>query len=291
MSRALKRNILAILTIILWSITFPITRFIGNELDPKYIAFIRILSAAVLLTFIWFIQKERKAPQKKDFLLFILSGAAGFGIYLIVFSLGLRTITSAESSVIIAITPILVAIFSNFILNEKLSIPCWLTIFGAFIGVAILMLWEQGIDLKPGMLWTLCASILFAIYNMLNRNLSLKGYSSIDIVTFSMIVSVVLLIWAAPGSIDAVMHTRALPTLLAVMIGLLSSAIAYALWGGALSLADKSTEVTNYMFVTPVFATLEGILFLHESPNPGTYIGGGLVIIMIVLFNVFKEKE
>ncbi len=290
MSRALKRNILAILTIILWSITFPITRFIGNELNPIYIAFIRITSAAALLTLIWFFQKERKIPAKSDLFLFILSGAAGFGLYLIVFSLGLRTITSAESSVIIAVTPILVAVFSSILWKEKLSIPCWLTILGAFLGVAILMLWEQGIDLKPGMLWTLCASLLFALYNMINRNLSAKGYSSIDIVTFSMIVSVVLLIWAAPGSIDAVIHTRALPTLLAVMIGLLSSAIAYALWGGALSLADRSTEVTNYMFVTPLLATLEGIIFLHESPTAGTFIGGGLVIATIVLFNILNDK-
>ena len=290
MNRSLKRNLLAIGTIIFWSTAFPVTRMIGDALTAANLAFIRILSAAIFLMIIWLARKDRKAPEKDDILLFILSGATGFGIYLIVFSQGLKTITSAESSVIIAFTPVLVAILSRVIYKEKLPVIGWISIFGAFAGVAILMLWDNGLNIKAGMLWTLSASCLFAVYNLLNRKLSSKGYSSIDIVTFSMLISVIMLIWTVPSAAAQIQAASITPVLLAIYLGVFSSAISYALWGAALALADKSSEVTNYMFVTPMLATLEGIIWLKELPTIGTYLGGGLIIVMIVLFNLTKDR-
>lgn len=291
MNRSLKRNLLAIGTIIFWSTAFPVTRMIGDALTATNLAFIRILSAAVFLLIIWLLRKDRKLPKKEDILLFILSGATGFGIYLIVFSQGLKTITSAESSVIIAFTPVLVAILSRVIYKEKLSVLGWISTFGAFAGVAILMLWDNGLDIKAGMLWTLTASCLFAVYNLLNRKLSGKGYSSIDIVTFSMIISVIMLLWTVPSAVSQIQAAPLSAVFSAVYLGVFSSAISYALWGAALALADKSSEVTNYMFVTPMLATLEGIIWLRELPTTGTYLGGGLIIAMIILFNLTKDRK
>lgn len=115
MNRTLKKNILAIGTIIFWSTAFPVTRLIGGSLSAISLAFTRCVVAGIFLSIVWFSNKNRKIPAKKDIFYFIVTGATGFGIYLVVFNQGLKTITSAESSVIIAFTPVLVAILSRII--------------------------------------------------------------------------------------------------------------------------------------------------------------------------------
>ena len=56
--------------------------------------------------------------------------------------------------------------------------------------------------------------------------------------------------------------------------------------GKAMSYAERTSEVTNFMFVTPLLSTIMGFIILHEVPNAGTFIGGAIIIISIVVFNL-----
>ena len=53
-----------------------------------------------------------------------------------------------------------------------------------------------------------------------------------------------------------------------------------------MSYAERTSEVTNFMFVTPLLSTIMGFIILHEVPNAGTFIGGVIIIISIVVFNL-----
>lgn len=290
MSRTIRRNMLAIATILLWSTAFPTTRGIAGQLAASELAFARCLIAAICLLIMWLFQKERKLPAIKDVVFFALAGFTGFSGYLLAFNIGLRSITAAEASVIVALTPIGVAVISHFALGEKLKTLGWVSTFGAFAGVAILMLWGNGLHVQPGMLWILLAALQFTSYMLLNRLLTSKGYSSLDIVTWSMVIAALTLIWALPSTVHTLPELSIGVLIAIIYLGVLPSGVSYVLWSAALALANKSSEVTNYMFVTPLLATIEGIIFLSEAPTPGTYIGGGLIIVMLVLFNISKDK-
>lgn len=290
MNSKLKQHGLSILTCLIWSSAFPVTRIAGESMAPGAIALLRCISALFVLLLIWALRRDRKLPEKKDILYFIASGVTGFGLYLILFTAGLKTVTSAESSVIIALTPVIVAVLASVIFKESVSLTGWLAIAGSFAGVVILMLWGSGLQIRPGMLFTLAASILFAIYNLISRKLSAKGYDSIDIVTFSMVSAVILLMYYLPETIESVHTASPAAILMTVFLGVFPSALAYVTWGKALSLAGKASEVTNYMFVTPLFATCLGIILLGEVPTAGTYLGGTLIIVMAFLFTVAEKK-
>lgn len=290
MNRKIKQHGLSVLTCLIWSSAFPVTRIAGESLSPGSIALMRCVSALFVLLIIWAFRKDRKMPEKRDILYFIASGATGFGLYLILFTAGLKTVTSAESSVIIALTPVLVAVLASVIFKESVSLTGWLAIAGSFAGVVILMLWGHGLQIRPGMVFTLAASVLFAVYNLISRKLSAKGYDSIDIVTFSMAFSVIILMIYLPETVQAVQHAPCSAILLTVFLGVFPSALAYVTWGKALSIADKASEVTGYMFVTPLFATCLGIILLNEVPTAGTYIGGILIVSMAFLFNIAEKK-
>jgi drug/metabolite transporter (DMT)-like permease len=75
-----------------------------------------------------------------------------------------------------------------------------------------------------------------------------------------------------------------------IALGVLSGAIAYLCWALALSKADSTSEVTNYMFVTPLLTTFLGFILICEAPYVSAYIGGAFVLAGVLLVNRKKTS-
>lgn len=276
---------LSFLSVFLWASAFPLTKVAQQQFTSIPLGFLRCTVAAIFLIIIGKCCHIR-LPQKKHIPLFFVSGGLGFTGYMITFNTGILTLTSATSSIIIAVTPILTAIVASNLYKEKIKPIGWAAIAAAFIGVLILLLWEGVFSINIGLIWTVGAAIVFCGYNIMTRKLSAMGYNALEIVTYSMICGAILLgFWAGDGLhqlADASMsHIIAL-----IYLGALPSATAYFTWGKAMSYAERTSEVTNFMFVTPLLSTIMGFIILHEVPNAGTFIGGAIIIISIVVFNL-----
>lgn len=274
----------AFLTIFIWASAFPVTKIAQEYFSAYSLGFLRCGIAAVLLLLLGRVRHIR-LPQKGDVPLFLLSGALGFSFYLVTFNTGILTLTSATSSIIIAITPILTAIAAIRLYGERLTTPGWVSILAAFCGVSVLLLWDGIFSINIGLLWTFAATVSFSGYNLLNRRLSFMGYSALEIVTYSMLCGTILLaFWSAQGFRE--LSCAPLRNLSALLyLGALPSAAAYFFWGEAMSHAERISDVTNFNFITPLLSTLMGFLILREVPNMGTLIGGAIIIASIIIFN------
>ncbi|WP_352400991.1 DMT family transporter [Anaerotignum sp.] len=276
---------LGFLTVFLWASAFPLTKIVQEQFTSYPLGFLRCSIAAILLLVIGKLCHIHK-PKKEDIPWFFLSGGLGFTLYMITFNTGIQTLTSATSSIIIAITPILTAIVATKLYNEIIQPIGWLAILMAFVGVLILLLWEGVFSINIGLVWTICAAFVFCGYNILSRRLSQKGYSSLEIVTYSMLCGAILLgFWSIQG-IQQLAHSDLKHISALIYLGAFPSAAAYFFWGKAMSLAQRTSEVTNFMFITPLLSTIMGFIILKEIPNMGTFIGGALIIISIVVFNL-----
>lgn len=276
---------LSFLSVFLWASAFPLTKVAQQQFTSIPLGFLRCTVAAIFLIIIGKCCHIR-LPQKKHIPLFFVSGGLGFTGYMITFNTGILTLTSATSSIIIAVTPILTAIVASNLYKEKIKPIGWAAIAAAFIGVLILLLWEGVFSINIGLIWTVGAAIVFCGYNIMTRKLSAMGYNALEIVTYSMICGAILLgFWAGDGLHQlagaCMSHIIAL-----IYLGALPSATAYFTWGKAMSYAERTSEVTNFMFVTPLLSTIMGFIILHEVPNAGTFIGGAIIIISIVVFNL-----
>ncbi|WP_418921154.1 DMT family transporter [Anaerotignum faecicola] len=276
---------LSFLSVFLWASAFPLTKVAQQQFTSIPLGFLRCTVAAIFLIIIGKCCHIR-LPQKKHIPLFFVSGGLGFTGYMITFNTGILTLTSATSSIIIAVTPILTAIVASNLYKEKIKPIGWAAIAAAFIGVLILLLWEGVFSINIGLIWTVGAAIVFCGYNIMTRKLSAMGYNALEIVTYSMICGAILLgFWAEDGLHQlagaSMSHIIAL-----IYLGALPSATAYFTWGKAMSYAERTSEVTNFMFVTPLLSTIMGFIILHEVPNAGTFIGGVIIIISIVVFNL-----
>ena len=280
-----KVFMLAFMTVFLWASAFPLTKVAQQQFTSIPLGFLRCSAAAIFLIIIGKLNHIRM-PQKKHIPLFFISGGMGFTGYMITFNTGILTLTSATSSIIIAVTPILTAVVASKLYKEKIKPIGWCAIACAFIGVLILLLWEGVFSINVGLLWTLGASVVFMGYNIMTRRLGAMGYNALEIVTYSMICGAILLgFWAAEGFQQLAGATPS-HIIALLYLGAFPSATAYFLWGKAMSYAEKTSEVTNFMFVTPLLSTIMGFMILKEVPNAGTFIGGAIIIASIIVFNL-----
>lgn len=286
MNSKTKMNLMASCTILLWASAFPMTKIAVSHFSSNALAFLRCSMAAIFLIVVGRLNHIGGVHRKKDILWFILSGGTGFALYMVTFNTGIKTITSATSSLIIALTPIFTAAMASKLYHETIRPFGWCMIGLAFSGVAVLLLWKGVLSINVGMLWTIAAAVVLSIYNIVNRKLSFMGYTALEIVTYSIACGVFLLLGFSFQGISQMATANPGEIFSVIYLGVMPSATAYFLWGKAMSLSEKTSEVTNYMFITPLISTIMGFIMLHEVPNAGTFIGGAIIISSVVLFSI-----
>ena len=273
----------AIITIIFWALAFVFTRLGLQYFDVYSLSFLRYLAASItLLVIICFIKINR--PKKEDLFSFILSGALGFFLYVILFNKGTALVSASTSSIIIATVPVFTALLATFFYKERLKIYQWLAIGIEFMGILVLTLMNGSFSINEGVLWLLIAALCLASYNILQRKLT-KTYSALQASTYSIFFATIMLCIFLPGSINKAIHAPLIQMLYVLILGVFSSAIAYIAWAKAISLAEKTTYVSNYMFVTPFLTTILGFIMINEIPDKATILGGIIILSGLFIFN------
>jgi drug/metabolite transporter (DMT)-like permease len=275
------------ITILFWSLAFILTRLTLQYISAFPLGFLRYAIASFALVVI--VLTARISPPKlADLKWFFLSGFFGFFLYMITFNKGIATVTAATSSVIIATAPVITALLAGLFYREKLSAIQWTATAVEFSGVVLLSLMNSIFSLNSGLLWLLLAALSLGIYNLLQRKLT-KTYSGLQAAAYSIFAGTIMLAIFLPG---AVQETRAAPPiqlLYIAILGVFSSAIAYVTWAQALKKAERTSSVSNYMFITPFLTTLLGFVLTHEKPD-GSTIAGSLVILTGVLIFNFGDR-
>ena len=291
MSNKIKSYLFAVAAIIFFASSFPFSRFGLKHFSPEALGFLRCALASIALLIIGKFNKLRAPFKLKHIGLFFLSGALGFALYLIFFNIGLRSITAATGSIIIATTPIMTASAASIIYGEKISKAGSISILTAFCGVLVIILWEGILSVDIGILWTMLAAVSFCGYNILSRKLAKMGYTSIEIVTYSVICAAIIL---SPFCIEGYKELisadfKYIGSLL--YLGIFTSALGYFFFNKGIEIAEKTSDVTNFIFVNPLIASLLSYLALGETLNAGTAIGGAIIIASIIVFALKGEQK
>jgi len=208
--------------------------------------------------------------------------------------MGLATLSSATGSIITAASPILTSIAVFKLYGEKINLIGWFSIACAFIGVAVLLLWNGILSINIGILWMFLCAAVFAGYNVLNRKFSEAGYTAMEVVTYSALFAAIQMLIFLPQAVNEVMQASLTSNLAALYLGIMTSGVAYYFWSKAILLAERTSEVSNYLFINPLIAAIIGFLMLHEIPDIGTFLGGAIIIASVIVFSIKgspKETE
>lgn len=276
-------HIYAMVTIIFWSLAYVLTRLALQYFTPFSLGFLRYFVASCTLLIV-LVLTRMKPPKREDLPYFILAGALGFFFYMIAFNLGQKTVTASTGSIVIATVPLLTAFIARFIYKERLSVIQWLALIIEFAGVAVLALMNGILTFNVGLVWLFFAALALSLYNLLQRKLT-KKYTALQTSAFSIFFGTILLAVFLPASVKEVFNAPPIQWLYLVILGVFSSAIAYVAWSKAFAKAEKTSQVSNYMFVTPFLTSLLGFLLAGEIPEPSTLIGGGIILFGVFIFN------
>jgi drug/metabolite transporter (DMT)-like permease len=275
-------HLYAAVTILFWSMAFVFTRLGLRYFSAFSLGLLRYLVASALLIAVALVTRMRP-PARKDIPWFLLSGAAGFGVYMVIFNLGSRSVSASTGSVLLATTPILTALLARVFYREKLRVVQYIAIGVSFTGVIVLTVLHGGFTGGSGIGYMLASALLVSLYNILQRRLT-RTYTALQSTAISIFIGTLMLCVFLPGAVAEVSSAPPIQILYVVILGVFSSAVAYCSWSKALSLATNTSSVSNYMFITPFLTTLLGLWLAGEPVELSTVIGGSLIISGLLLF-------
>ena len=273
----------AFITVLCWAPTFVMSHMLAPYFSPAALGCLRYMLAAVILSSIIAFRKM-KLPEWKDILYLAFAAVCGFSLYMIIFNHGTSMVTAATSSVIIAMAPVFTGILASILFGEKLRSLQWFAMGLQFAGVLVLVLAGNSFSFNAGALWLLLCAFMLGFYNIIQRRFA-KKYPPFLVSAVTIILGGLELLWAMPQGIREFQAAPPQMRFYVIFMGIFASSIAYVTWTIAFSKAENTSQVANYSFVTPFFATLLGFLLNNEVPGASTIIGGLMILAGAVLFN------
>ena len=276
----------AFIAIFFWATAFVLTKVVLKEVDVTTLGVLRYFFASIIVIFI-LIKQKISLPKLKDIPAFVFAGFSGYAGYIVFFNMATLLSSPSTLSVINALAPAITAIVAYFIFNEKIQIIGWISMGISFCGILILTLWNGTLTVNKGVIYMLIGCVLLSLYNISQRYLT-KKYSSFDVSMYSMLIGGILLVVYSPSSVRNIFSISFNSLILIIYMSVFPSIISYFFWTKAFEIAKHTTEVTSFMFVTPVLATLMGIIILGDIPKLSTLIGGVVIILGMIIFNKTK---
>lgn len=269
-----KMQLLLIGTMAIWGLNISAVKVLTGYLDPLIVACLRMVLAAIVinLTLAWSRRPVRLlAITAGQWMRFIACGFLMVYVNQILFTTGMQTASATNSSLIMALSPLVASILAALVFREPLTGVRLLGIVLGFGGVSTVVFSNSDAALA-GANWgdaqIFAAMFTFVVGGMLIQNLA-RHFNALVISTFIYTIGAVLLSVhlyfskTVEFSLEAVLLPGLWPLALLVFTGIVATAICNMLWNRAIAeLGVARTSVFQYWI--PVFGVGFAMLLLGE---------------------------
>jgi len=292
-----SRNIaflLAFLAALIYGVSFTVAK----EVMPLYVQpfgfiLLRVLGATLLFWSVGiFLKKER--IEVKDYPRLFLAAVFGIALNQLSFFKGLSMTTPINASVIMVCSPIIVLIFSSFLLNEKATKKKLLGIFVGLFGAVILIVFGKDTGLATnaslGNLLVLVNASSYALYLILIKNLT-KKYHAITLAKWLYLIGLIMVVPFGFSELSMVQwNTMPMPILLRIgFIIVFTSFLTYMFNLFAIK-ELKPTTLSIFIYLQPVIASSYALMVGSDSLN-FIKIAATVLIFIGVYLVTRKPKE
>jgi drug/metabolite transporter (DMT)-like permease len=303
---------LLLLMTLIWGTNYSIVKRAFVEIDPQAFNALRMtIASIVFLLIIVVIRTLRRgvvdqpagqphavasiwhtpAPiTRADWIGFAALGVVGHAGYQYLFIGGLALTTVANSSLLLAATPVVIAIISAIRGEERIAPLHWAGAALSLAGIYIVV--GHGMSLGAGSLrgdaMMLAAVFCWAIYTLGARHLMVR-HSPVGVTGVSMAIGACLyvpLVWGHIASTDWARLT--IVTWIAIVYSsLFALCVAYTIWYVAVRQIG-SARTSVYSNLIPIVAMLTAVLFLGEHFTFARVAGATAVLVGVALTRVGK---
>ncbi len=288
--------ILLILTTLFWSGNFVLSRGMNAEIPPLTLSFWRWAVALIILSLFTFkhLYNQRKIvlSHKKFIVIQAIVGVAGFNslIYM-----ALQTTTAINAVLVNSCIPVIIAIISWVLYNERLSMRQCLGICISFSGVMLILSGGDistllSLQFNPGDILVLIAAFLWGFYSAHLKRYP-KGLHPLAYLTSIVIVGVAVLLpfYLFELSTGKTMQLSINTGITIIYVALFASVLAFIFWNRAI--ADLGANVAGpFIHLMPVFSTILAVIFLNESLTT-THLQAIPLIFGGILLTTFRQNR
>lgn len=264
-------------------------------MQPLYFAAIRQVAAGLILVGVVLLFQQRQFPPKNIIIKHALAGILLITLGNGLVSYGETIVSSGLTAVIVASTPLWIAIVNEFRPGEqRLSFTGYCAIILGLLGICGIFSNSLQGNYKTG--WAIGAlCILIATFAWVWGSVIVekksKGYNTFALSGIQMLSGGIVLMIASlflETNHEVSLNMSGLISLIfLILIGSIVAMVAYTYAISHLPLQ----LVSNYAFINPLIALLAGWVFLNEELSNKTIIFSLLIIISVIILNLKVSKR
>lgn len=275
-----------ILTMLFWGGTWITGRVAVQEINPLLVAVYRFGLASICLGYL--VYRHYRCiplPSYKQLFIVILCTLTGIVAYNLFFFYGLKFIAAGRGALVIALNPVVAAIFAWLLFREPMPVRRVLGIITALLGCIFVISNGHPLALFSGEIgigeWLiLCCVICWTLYTFLGHEAKNLGLSPLLVTFYASSIGFlffILLAWAAGQLfLPPVYSLKAWASV--IFLGMFGTTIAFTWFTEAVRHIGPA-KASAFLNLVPIFAVSLGILLLGETLNFMTSVGGGLVLL------------
>ena len=293
-------DVLMLLTVLIWAVNFSLIKIALREFSPHGFNGIRLFSASLILVLILWISGQGLRLERREILKIVGISIAGNTVYQILFIQGINQTTASNASIILAMSPIFIALLSSSLKHEKIHWAGWLGILISFFGFYLVIskgtgnLHLSGKSLR-GDLMIFLGNICWATYTVLAKPL-LEKVSPLKLTAITLTIGTLFYLPFAARDISRLawkeISLEAWTSL--SYSSLLAIVASFTIWYASVKRVGNS-KTSIYGNITPVFAALFAYLFLSERITSFQILGALTIFIGFYLtrsgYRLFLKKE
>jgi len=288
-------DLVLVLMVLIWGVNYPAIKRALKDFSPMSFNLPRFILASLFILFLLKVMEKGVPIRHRDWLPILALALLGHTIYQLLFIYGIYHTSVSNASVIMATTPIFVALISSFARYEKVKLWVWVGIFLSFFGIYLIVKansgeWNLIGFSNKGDFLIMGGAVCWSLYTVIAKPL-LKRYSPLRLTAISMALGTVFLIpFSFKEMVEQDWHRIApISWLILIYSFSLAIAIAYTIWYiGVAKLGATRTSI--YSNLIPVAAIFFAWVFLAERLTLWQMLGTGMVLVGVYLTRI-KGRE
>lgn len=276
-------DVLMLSAVLFWAVNFSFVKIALEEMSPLAFNGIRLLFASVVLMLVLVLKGESLKVDRIIFWKLVVLGLIGNTAYQMFFIHGIDWTTASNSAIILAITPVVIALLSSLMKHERVHLAAWGGILFSLLGFYLVISSRSGsFEVSSlavrGDLLIFGGNICWAVYTVFSKPL-LGRMSPLKLTALTMVFGTVFFLPFCVKDIVQIpfriVTFKAWGSLL--YSGLFALVICYVIWYASVRRVGN-TKTAIYSYLIPVFTGIFAYFFIGER------IGGQQVVGALVIF-------
>jgi drug/metabolite transporter (DMT)-like permease len=302
---------LLLLMAVIWGTNYSIVKTVFSEIDPQAFNALRMILASLVfgVILVWVRLPRANAPDgatpgrfasifytpapitRQDWIGLLGLGIVGHFFYQFFFIGGLARTTVANSSLMLAFTPVLIALISAVLGQERITPRHWVGAALSMAGIYVVVSARtdpssSSIATPAGDLMMFVAVCCWASYTLGARRLMTR-HSPVGVTGLSMVIGTALYVaTVSPHLLTVNWSAVSGRTWLAVIYSaLFALCVAYTIWYVAVRQIG-SARTSVYSNLVPIVAMITAVVFIGESLTATKIAGAAAVLFGVALTRV-----